>query len=46
MNCHGVLLNMSADKLYFLLRRCDHLRVSTVILSAKDVSKVNLSLGH
>ena len=46
MNYHGVLLNMSADKLHFLLRRCDHSEVSTVILSAKNVSEVNLSLSH
>ena len=46
MNCHEILLNMSADKLYFLLRRCDYLWVSTAVLSVKDVSEVNLFLSH
>ena len=37
---------MSADELYFLLRRCDYLRAPTVVLSAKDIPEVNLSLSH
>ena len=46
INCHRILLNMSVNELYFLLRRCDHLRVSTVISTVKDVSKVNLFSGY
>ena len=46
MNCHRVLLNMSADKLHFLPKRCDYLKVSTVILTVKNVPKVNLFSGH
>ena len=46
MNHHRVLLNMSADELHFLLGRCDHSKVSTAVLSAKNVSEVNLSSGY
>ena len=46
MNHHEILLNISADKLHFLPERCDHLRALTVILSAKNIYEVNLSLSH
>ena len=45
MNHHGVLLNMSADELHFLPKRCDYLRAPIAVFTVKDVPEVNLSPG-
>ena len=46
MNCHGVLLNMSVNKLYFVLRQCDHPGALTAVSTVKDVLELNLFPGY